>query len=581
MKSKYKYLILIVITIVASVLIYDYIEAFKPVKIESDILSVQNTKETEILANTNYSIENPNVIVNPYEVSPLTALVIFQTKDLSTATITVKGKDGDEDIVNTFLPSKEHILPIYGLYPDYENTVIINSSGEEKTLKIKTDALPDDVKNANEINEINENNDGSKFYFTTSLDGKPICYDKNGHVRWYLTKNYGWEFTRLSNGHILLGNNNLISEPYYSVGLVEMDMLGKIYFEYNLPGGYHHDVFELNNGNLLVASNNFEGGTIEDYIVEIDRNTGDIVKTIDLYDLLPNDDGTDWFKLNSIVYDSKNNSITVCGTEKDMLINIDYTSEEINWIIADKIDSKYQKYLLKADGDILYPTSPTGLTLTDNGKLAFINTDKEKNYLTIYEVDNVNKIVKEFKNTLLGSKAKYTNLDYSDNDFVVNMDNKIKKVNDNVTDVFDTNYNIYSTKYMDVYAGDVYIVGRGQRLGNIGVTETINNQGILFWKLDNSIFKKYDLSLYKDVNRLILKGKFKKNDSVQIILDNILDKKTYDVTIAESPYIEEKNNNKIVNVSAYINEEGLKGKYYIYLKINGTTYKLNKYVYFY
>jgi len=103
MKSKYKYLILIVITIVASVLIYDYIEAFKPVKIESDILSVQNTKETEILANTNYSIENPNVIVNPYEVSPLTALVIFQTKDLSTATITVKGKDGDEDIVNTFL----------------------------------------------------------------------------------------------------------------------------------------------------------------------------------------------------------------------------------------------------------------------------------------------------------------------------------------------------------------------------------------------------------------------------------------------------------------------------------------------
>jgi len=45
------YLILIVITIVASVLIYDYIEAFKPVKIESDILN-------ETIENVIVEIEN-------------------------------------------------------------------------------------------------------------------------------------------------------------------------------------------------------------------------------------------------------------------------------------------------------------------------------------------------------------------------------------------------------------------------------------------------------------------------------------------------------------------------------------------
>ncbi len=246
MKSKYKYLILIAITIIASILIYNYIESSTQVDVYDDVLNTQNAKENEILANTNYSIDNPNVILNPYDVSPLSALVIFQTKDLSTATVTIKGKDDDEDIVNTFLPSKEHILPIYGLYPDYENTVIVSSSDEEKVLTIKTGALPDDVKNGTKVND---ENTGTEFYFTTSENGKPTGYDKNGNVRWYLTKNYKWEFNRLSNGHILLGNDNLISEPYYSMGLIEMDMLGKIYFEYNIPGGYHHDVYELNNGN--------------------------------------------------------------------------------------------------------------------------------------------------------------------------------------------------------------------------------------------------------------------------------------------------------------------------------------------
>lgn len=579
MKSKYKYLILIAITVITSILIYNYIEASTQVDVYDDVLNVQNAKENEILANTNFSIDNPNVILNPYDVSPLSALVIFQTKDLSTATVTIKGKDGDEDIVNTFLPSKEHILPIYGLYPDYENTVIVSSSDEEKVLKIKTGVLPDDVKNATDVNS---ENTGSEFYFTTSENGKPAGYDKNGNVRWYLTKNYKWEFNRLSNGHILLGNDDLISEPYYSMGLVEMDMLGKIYFEYNIPGGYHHDVFELNNGNFLVTSNNFEGGTIEDYVVEIDRNTGAIVKSIDLYDLLPNDDGTTWLKLNSLVYDSKTNSITVCGSNKNMIINIDYNSGEINWIIADKIEKGFEKYLLKTSDDVMFPTTPNGLVLTDSGKYAFINTDNDDNYITIYDVDRVNKVLKSSDSILLGSKALYTNLDYSDGSFIVSMDKSIKKVIDeDVTDVFTTNKDIYSSKYMDIYAGDVYIIGKGQRLGNIGVTETITNRNILFWKHDDSIYKKYKLSLYKDANRLVLNGTFKKNDSVQIILDNVFDKNTYDVSISESPYIEETSEGKKVNVSTYINEEGMSGKYYIYLKINGTTYKLNKYVWFY
>lgn len=578
MKSKYKYLILIAITILASIGIYEYIEAATPVDTEEDIIAYQANRESEILSNTNYSIDNPNVILDPYNISPLTAIVVFQTSDLSTATITVKGKDGDKDITNTFLPSKTHILPIYGLYPDYENTVIISSSGEEKTLTIQTNPLPEDLKNGKSLDSDNEN----EFFFTTSENGKPVGYDKNGNIRWYLNKNYKWDFMRLSNGHILMGNDHLMSAPYYSTGLVEMDMLGKVYFEYNIPGGYHHDVYELSNGNFLVASNNFGSGTIEDYIVEIDRNTGEIVKNIDLYDLMPNDDGADWFKMNSLVYDASTNSITIAGSNKDMLLNIDYASGEINWIIAEKASKKYEKYLLKANGEVTLPSNPQGLVLTGNNKFAFIHGGDE-NHLIEYEVNLNNKTFKETKNINLNDSADNVNLDYRDNTFIVNQDNVLKKItNDEVTSIIETDHNIYSTSYMNMYAGDVYIVGSGQRLGSMGVTETTKNTSILFWKTDDSVFNKYNLNIYKDINRLVINGTFKKSDDVKIILDNVLDKKTYDVIISETPYINDnKKDNEKVNVSYYINEDEMAGKYYIYLKINGTTYKLQKYVNFY
>ena len=92
---------------------------------------------------------------------------------------------------------------------------------------------------------------------------------------------------------------------------------------------------------------------------------------------------------------------------------------------------------------------------------------------------------------------------------------------------------------------------------------------LLFSVKNKDISKKYNISLYKDVYGLKVKGSFSKDDKVQIILDNVLDKKTYELKI---------NDNGVS--SRYINEEGIKGKYYIFLRINGKIYKLFKYVIF-
>src|SRR5699024_8719092 len=92
---------------------------------------------------------NPNVILNPYGNSPLTALICFETEEEITPTITVKGKDSLTTYTHTFEKNKKHYLPIYGLYANYENEINIeyvkDSKTITKTIKIKTDKLPEDM----------------------------------------------------------------------------------------------------------------------------------------------------------------------------------------------------------------------------------------------------------------------------------------------------------------------------------------------------------------------------------------------------------------------------------------------------
>ena len=227
------------------------------------------------------------------------------------------------------------------------------------------------------------------YFFTPSSSGYTCAYDVNGDVRWYLDERAIWEINRLKNGHLLVSTERLVNAPYYSTGLYEMDMLGKIYTEYSLPGGYHHDYFEMENGNLLVASDDFDNdyGTVEDYVVELDRQTGNIVKTIDLKDILNMEDGKsenwisyDWFHNNSVWYDKKTNSITLSGRHQDAVINIDYDTLELNWILGDSTNwsEEYQKYFFKPVGDTEWQWSQHAAMILPNGNVFVFDNGNNK-----------------------------------------------------------------------------------------------------------------------------------------------------------------------------------------------------------
>lgn len=338
-----------------------------PIKSEQipHIIHQQSELEKGFLAEfaaDNYTLANPLVKLNPYGTSPLTAMVLFETPAATEATIIVRGKEHLGDIRHTFPAGKRHILPVYGLYADYENKVdIVMANGQKNTITIKTEPLHPDVPVATSIKTTPEYMGNNLMFLTAAMRAMPVGYDYAGDIRWYATRNFAFDLKRLPNGHILVGTERLVKMPYFTTGLYEMAFSGKIFKEYVLPSGYHHDQFAMEDGNILVLTFDFYSGTVEDMCVLLDAKTGEILKSWDYKKVLPQNvagsgsqDEHDWFHNNAVWYDKKTNSLSLSGRHQDAVINLDYETGELNWIIGDPEgwpQEMVEKYFFTPVGD--------------------------------------------------------------------------------------------------------------------------------------------------------------------------------------------------------------------------------------
>ncbi len=330
------------------------------------IITEQYQAEQELLADYKsgeYSFDKPLIKVNPYLIAPLTALIMFKTGTPQTVSIAVKGKEAAGDICFDFPAAVDHVIPVYGLYGGYANKIELKlGNGESTSLTIKTDSLPDKVKLPTKIETTPEYFDDNLVFVGPTTAALVAGYDYKGDPRWYCTLNLAFDIKRVKNGRLLVGGHRLLMPPYHTTGIYEMGMIGKIYKEYRLPGGYHHDQIEMEDGNLIILTQNPPRGTVEDMCVLVDRNTGDILKTWDYQQCLPQDvggsgsqDTHDWFHNNAVWYDKKTHSLTLSGRHQDAIINIDYDSGKLNWVIGDPDNwpqDLVDKYFFKPVGDV-------------------------------------------------------------------------------------------------------------------------------------------------------------------------------------------------------------------------------------
>ena len=633
---------IIILTIPLFILVQNNLENSDEIIAKESLITYQSNLEEKFKID-GYTIDNPNIILDPYDASPLTALVLFETNDEVEPTITIVGKDELTTYTYESKKSNKHYLPIYGLYADYENTIIIEYGDVRKEITIKTNPLPDNFILPTSIKADKEKLSNDLYFFTPSSRGYTCAYDTNGDVRWYLTNYAIWNINKLKNGHMLVSTERLINAPYYMTGLYEIDMFGKIYNEYSLEGGYHHDYYEMPNGNLLVASDNFNSdeGTVEDYIVEIDRQNGNIVKKFDLKSILNMEDGKsenwssyDWFHNNAVWYDDKTNSITLSGRHQDAVINISYETGNLNWIIGDSTNwsSEYQKYFFKPVGDNFEwqwsqhaaMITPKGYVfLFDNGnnkskiKENYVSAENSYSRGVMYKIDTNNMTIEQIYEYGKERGSEFyspyiSDVDYLDENHyiihsggIVYVDGKnsnqpaglggadklvsdtVEILNDEIIFEIVLPTNNYRVEKMNFYDNVSYELGSAKRLGSLGTTKTIKvKKGfILNSKKINEEYNSHNISFNLEEDRLVFNGLFKKGTNVNIILYKDMNLNIYKVPISKKPYtalcvdiFTEEENEKGITVTKYINKEGLKGKYKIYLEIDGTVYNTNKYI---
>ncbi len=348
-------------------------------KVVEDIYSEQEKIESEIdtqKTNKNNTIDNPYIIKNPYKIAPLSALIIFNTKSEESVTVSINNNKYN------FEKGKEHVIPVYGLIAGKNNEIKITCGNDSKVVNIDTS----DVEKVDYNITVGKNYDiGDNFYLvgTPTEDGL-YGFNTNGDLIWRLTENFGQAIVKLENNHLLLSNKNYILDASRT-GLIEIDFMGKIYNVYDIEGGYHSDAYLKDDNHVIIGSSKLNRNTFNDLVVELDLDSGKIVKKWDIKNIvnsisnsfvesLKNDN---WANVNSIYYDKKTNSLILSLEGRNSVISIDYDSSKVNWIFGNLKywNNDFINFLLKFDGE--YPLLSNTVTINSEGNLVLFNNNMD------------------------------------------------------------------------------------------------------------------------------------------------------------------------------------------------------------
>ena len=125
-----------------------------------------------------------------------------------------------------------------------------------------------------------------------------------------------------------------------------------------------------------------------------------------------------------------------------------------------------------------------------------------------------------------------------------------------------------------------------KQLGTLGFTEYDGRkQGFITNSdVDQSFLDKHNIGLKNEEDRLVVTGRFRKRDEVRIGLYRNFYTNYYKVPVSKHPYsalcIDILNNTadqEDLEITKYINKDGLRGNYSVYIEYNGKLYNTGKY----
>ena len=333
--------------------------------------------------------------LDPYQTAPLSMVFGVKTTTPTKLSVTVHGKDSsDDDISHEFEGyATQHVIPVLGLYPNYNNTITIRRETEnqvvaETVIQQQTESLPEDFGVVELVVEAQRVRLNDELYYVGGVNAYPAAIDYSGEVRWYFNQTLEGFDSYIEKGdtsYYKLLNGRLLYRSTDTYSILESDQSGRIYKITTFDFKVHHDVVEKEEGILLVQSTEVDSQYIEDTLTLYNYNTGEILKEIDFKEILDvdrpiqpetppfGDPGkTDWLHSNSVEFDDATNVYITSSRKQNCVFAIDQDSNELRWILGSHFGwrEEFEQYLLTpvdAEGNTLYNLSdPEGELAADH-----------------------------------------------------------------------------------------------------------------------------------------------------------------------------------------------------------------------
>lgn len=332
----------------------------------------------EKLASKLYTVEAPLVYYNLFGTNTHSANIYFSTEEAVSASYTVSVEDetikdftrklatGEESGVTT-----NHAYQLIGLIPNVENTITItlyDKDGNQTKESTFTIQVPDvqsdaDKKLALTDEKTEELTDGLFCVVYGRIDNLTLnisLYDNDGILRGELpVESYRTDRILTIDGYL-----------YYNVSetkIVKVDRLGQVVKIYDI-GEYefHHDmVYEESQNSLVILASDTREETVEDIIISLNLESGEVKELLDLKDLLPDayekavkpdkKSKLDWAHVNALqVIDGSDVILSFRELSSIVSVKDIFTNPELEYILSEKSvweGTPYEEYVYDKVGD--------------------------------------------------------------------------------------------------------------------------------------------------------------------------------------------------------------------------------------
>ncbi len=207
------------------------------------------------------SFESMELLLNPYGITPLTALCMFHTDTRCRLSYTVVSDFCVPWHYDSMTYTTNHVLPVFGLCENTDNIITLTLY-DESNQPIKNREITLHTGTLSETNHY------------------PCVQDKQGMYRYFLSLPAKDDnLIPLSDGHFLIVHPDYLvktEQGLLPTHIYEVDLLGRCYRTYYVGDGIFDVYGEISaeNKNLLVLSSDAKKG--DKLLLEINRETGAI-----------------------------------------------------------------------------------------------------------------------------------------------------------------------------------------------------------------------------------------------------------------------------------------------------------------